>query len=147
MKTTSWRPIVVIIVLLTAVVYVLPTVQMAIKKLDDPTWWPKKEINLGLDLQGGMHLVLEVDTDEAVKNAVERTHEELRSFVRKQNIRIKGIRQINATTIMLALRGDTDADKASGLITDEFRDYAVTEAQANGGRGLKIGTLAEPEPS
>ena len=138
MKTTSWRPIVVIIVLLTAVVYVLPTVQMAIKKLDDPTWWPKKEINLGLDLQGGMHLVLEVDTDEAVKNAVERTHEELRSFVRKQNIRIKGIRQINATTIMLALRGDTDADKASGLITDEFRDYAVTEAQANGGSGLKI---------
>ncbi len=138
MKTTSWRPILVIIVMLTAVVYVLPTIQMTLEHLDDPTWWPKKKINLGLDLQGGMHLVLEVDTDKAVENAVNRTYEELRSFVRKENIRIRGIRQTSATTIELTLRDDTDANKAKALIKDEFRDYSVEDDEANGTRILKI---------
>ncbi len=138
MKTNSWRPILVTIVLLTAVIYVLPTAQMALQKLDDPTWWPKKKINLGLDLQGGMHLVLEVDTDEAVKNAVERTFEELRSFVRKQNIRIREIKQTNATTIRMVLREGTAKDKAKGLIVDEFADYSVSDANANGDEALNI---------
>ena len=33
---------------------------------------PKKSINLGLDLQGGIHLVLGVDTSKAVQNQTER---------------------------------------------------------------------------
>ncbi|MEJ2156399.1 MAG: protein translocase subunit SecD [Desulfobacteraceae bacterium] len=144
MKTTSWRPILVIIVMLTAVVYVLPTIQMTLEHLDDPTWWPKKKINLGLDLQGGMHLVLEVDTDKAVENAVTRTYEELRSFVRKENIRIRGIRQTSTTTIELTLRDDTDANKAKGLIKDEFGDYTVTDDTINGTRILKV-TLQDDE--
>ena len=32
---------------------------------------PKKSINLGLDLQGGIHLVLGVDTNKAVQNQTE----------------------------------------------------------------------------
>jgi len=138
LKTNSWRPILVFIVLLTAAIYVLPTVQMAMQKLDNPTWWPKKKINLGLDLQGGMHLVLEVDTDEAVKNAVERTYEELRSFVRKENIRIRGVKQTNATTIRMNLREGTDVNQAKGLIVDEFGDYTVKDERSNGADVLVI---------
>jgi preprotein translocase subunit SecD len=128
----------VAIVMLTAIVYVLPTVQMAVKHLEDPTWWPKKKINLGLDLQGGMHLVLEVDTDKAVENAVNRTYDELRSFVRRENIRIKGIKQTSTTTIQLTLRDDTDEGKAKGLIADEFRDYTVTSENVGGIRSLMV---------
>lgn len=139
MKTTSWRPIAVIIVMLTAIVYVLPTVQMAVKHLDEPTWWPKKKINLGLDLQGGMHLVLEVDTEKAVENAVNRSYEELRSFVRKENIRVKGVKKTNASTIVVTLRDDADVSKAKGLISDEFRDYSITsDKAADGANVLKM---------
>src|SRR4051794_20515139 len=35
-----------------------------------PSWAPKKRINLGLDLQGGVHLVLGVDLDKAIKDKV-----------------------------------------------------------------------------
>ena len=93
MNTNSWRPIAVIIVLLTAVVYVLPTVQMTVKGLQQPTLWPKKKINLGLDLQGGMHLVLQVYMEKAVENTVNRSYDELRGFVRKNHVKIKNIRQ------------------------------------------------------
>ena len=138
MKTTSWRSIVVIIVLLTAIVYVLPTFQMAVKKMDQPTWWPKKKINLGLDLQGGMHLVLEVDTDKAVENTVNRAYEELRGFIRKNNIRITALRQTNATTILITLRDNAEPNKAQGLIADEFRDYTVTTTKVDGSEAVKM---------
>jgi preprotein translocase subunit SecD len=137
-KTTSWRPIVVIIVLLTAIIYVLPTFQMAVKKLDQPTWWPKKKINLGLDLQGGMHLVLEVDTDKAVENTVHRTYEELRGFIRKNNIRIANIRQTGKSSILIILKNDTDTAKAKDLIADEFRDYSVNISKQNGADGIQM---------
>ncbi len=80
MKNFSWRLIIILGVLITAVVYVLPTIK--------PGLWPHKKINLGLDLQGGMHLVLEVDSEKAVESTVERTTQEMRTLVRKlsQNI-------------------------------------------------------------
>jgi preprotein translocase subunit SecD len=145
LKTLSWRPIVVVIVLLTAVVFILPTIQMAVNnfkhpdlKMDSPTLWPKKKINLGLDLQGGMHLVLEVDTDAAVKNAVERTHQELRDFARKNHIRLTGMRQTNATTIILAFKEDQDRGKAKDLITEEYPDYDVSIETIDGTDSIKM---------
>ena len=144
MKTNSWRPIVVVIILLTAVVYLMPTIQMALKNLQDPTLWPKKKINLGLDLQGGMHLVLEVDTDKAVENEVSRAYEELRGFVRKNRIRLKGVRQASPTSIEITLREDADVSAAQGLIADEYRDFGVESITLSGDPVIRM-TLKEGE--
>ena len=138
MKTISWRPIVVAIVLLVAIVYVLPTIQMVSKGLSQPTLWPKKKINLGLDLQGGMYLVLEVDTDKAVENTVNRAYEELRDFVRQNHIRVKALHQTNATTIMITLREDADATAAQGQIANEYREYQVTSTTVDGAPAIKM---------
>ena len=48
MKGYTWRVVVVLGILLAAVVYVVPTFK--------PGIWPHKQINLGLDLQGGMQI-------------------------------------------------------------------------------------------
>ncbi len=138
MKTTSWRSIAVMIVLLTAVVYVLPTVQMALKGLAQPTLWPKKKINLGLDLQGGMHLVLEVDTEKAIENTVNRSYDELRDFVRKNHIKVKGLRQTNPTTIMITLREDADPTEAQGLIANDYRDFQIESTTVDGAPAIKM---------
>lgn len=132
MKTTSWRPIVTIVVLVAAVICIMPTLQMIAKKLEEPTLWPKKQINLGLDLQGGMHLVLEVDTDKAVENTVNRAFGEIRGFARKNRIRIHGLRQTAPTSIQISLKSNETIDKDKGLFADEFRDYAITDAVVDG---------------
>ncbi len=132
MKTTSWRPIVVIVVLVAAIICIMPTLQMIVKKLEEPTLWPKKQINLGLDLQGGMHLVLEVDTDKAVENTVNRAFGEVRGFARKNRIRINGLRQTTPTSFQISLKANEPIDKDKGLFADEFRDYAVTDAVVDG---------------
>jgi preprotein translocase subunit SecD len=138
LKPNSWRIIAVIVVLLTAVVYVLPTVQMAVQGLKQPTLWPKKKINLGLDLQGGMHLVLQVDMEKAVESTVDRSFDELRGFARQNHIRIKNLRQTNPTTIMITLRQEADAAKAQGLIADDFRDFNVTSTTVGDDQAIKM---------
>ena len=77
MKDLRWRGALVLAIFVVALVYLLPTLG---KEL--PEWWvkffPDKKINLGLDLQGGMHLVLEVESDKAVENTVERLAQEIK---------------------------------------------------------------------
>jgi len=46
----------------------------------------RKAINLGLDLQGGIHLVLGVEVDKALENVVERNGADLRASLEKKGI-------------------------------------------------------------
>jgi preprotein translocase subunit SecD len=52
---------------------------------------PKKRINLGLDLQGGIHLVLGVDTVKAVQNQTERAAEDFKAALERKGIGIKRV--------------------------------------------------------
>ena len=52
---------------------------------------PKKRINLGLDLQGGIHLVLGVDTTKAVANQTERAAEDFKAALERKGIGVKKV--------------------------------------------------------
>ena len=47
---------------------------------------PRQPINLGLDLQGGIHLVLGVDLEKAVENVLDRMGGDLRTALQKKGI-------------------------------------------------------------
>ena len=117
MKNLSWRLVVVVAVIIGAIVYILPTIK--------PTWWPHKTINLGLDLQGGMHLVLEVDTGKAVESTVERISQEIRSFLRKERIRYVAIDRVDGTKISVKLKGEIHIEKFDLLIGKEFEGLRI----------------------
>ena len=55
-----------------------------------PGWWKKyiaKEgLRLGLDLQGGMHLVLKVDLDKAIENSLDFAAQDLKNNLKEQHI-------------------------------------------------------------
>ena len=117
MKNFSWRVIIVFAVIIAAIVYILPTINQG--------WWPHKKINLGLDLQGGMHLVLEVDTDKSVESTIERMTYELRSLLKKENIRYVGIDRIEDTKISLKIRGNNNILSFDKLLDNELEDLRV----------------------
>jgi preprotein translocase subunit SecD len=56
-----------------------------------PKWAPssKKHLNLGLDLQGGIHLAMGVDVDRAVKAKVARRADEIGEFLREKKIPVE----------------------------------------------------------
>jgi len=113
----SWRLVTVLVVVITAIIYVLPSIK--------PTLWPYKKINLGLDLQGGMHLVLEVDTEKAVESTIERISQELRSFLKKEHIRHRGVSIIESTRISVNIIGQKYIDAFEKLMDKEFQDIRI----------------------
>jgi len=57
-----------------------------------PSWWTtyvSRGLNLGLDLKGGMHLVLEVDLEQAIHNELDRTARNLNAIADRQKISLK----------------------------------------------------------
>ncbi len=114
MKAISWKLIVVCAVLVAAVVYTLPTFQ--------PSLWPYKKINLGLDLQGGMHLVLEVQSQKAVEGTLDRIVEEIKGGLRKEHLRYKRIERTGANRITVLVRGDENIKGFTDYLDAEYKN-------------------------
>ncbi|MFH0725066.1 MAG: protein translocase subunit SecD [Pseudomonadota bacterium] len=101
MRSISWKLVANVGVFLAAIIYILPSIK---------PMWPHTKINLGLDLRGGMHLILEVESEKAVEGTVERLGQELKSLLKKEQIRYKQIERINNNQLRVTL-GATDTIK------------------------------------
>jgi len=115
---------VVPVVIFAALIYVYPTIHMVINGAEEPTIWPYKKINRGLDLQGGMHLVLEVQTEKAVEGHIERITQDLRSLLRKNRIKNMGVTREPGNIIRVTIGSET-VDAFNDFLDKEFRDLTV----------------------
>jgi preprotein translocase subunit SecD len=118
----------IVAVILVAVVYVIPTFK--------PDVWPHKKINLGLDLQGGMHLALEVEANKAVENTIERTGQEIHDLAREQHIRIQSIQRVEGVKLAVKVAKEDNIKRFDDLLDKEFRDLRISD------RTVKDGTLS-----
>ncbi|MBU1852624.1 MAG: protein translocase subunit SecD [Candidatus Omnitrophica bacterium] len=104
-KNLQWRILVTMGVIIFALLGMLPL---------------KDKINLGLDLQGGMHLVLKVDTskipEEAREDAPSRALEIIRNRIDQFGVREPLIQRQGKDSIVVQLPGITDRDRAIELI-------------------------------
>jgi preprotein translocase subunit SecD len=103
---------------------------------------PREKIHLGLDLQGGLHLVLEVQVDKAVESALERTAEALRKGLREKGVSVvsveplelRGIRMVFAqpptlSTVEEVVRSSVAAGLQQQSPTVWTVDFPGTELQ------------------
>src|SRR5262245_13448458 len=58
-----------------------------------PSWSPKSHIVPGLDLQGGIHIVLGVDLDKAITDKTARASDRLVEYAKKEGLTIASLRQ------------------------------------------------------
>ena len=97
-----------------------------------PSWWPSalsSPMSLGLDLKGGIHLVLDVDVDKAVSQSVAGDIDTARQGLRKERIRYAKLAN-NGNTITIVLKQPEDADAANKILTDSFPNYDITTPAA-----------------
>src|SRR5678816_4374100 len=59
--------------------------------MPSPAWLQQKQLKLGLDLKGGVHLVLRVQTDDAIRLETDQAAERLREALRMRNIPVMSI--------------------------------------------------------
>jgi len=99
---------------------------------------------LGLDLRGGVHFLMEVDTDSAVKNAEERYVSDFRALLRDNKVRYLNISRSAQGGVDIKFRNPEVREEARGLIRKEYRDLLVNESEANNAYFLKL-SLSEAE--
>ena len=102
MKNLKWKVVFVLIVLLGALYVVLT-----------------KRINLGLDLKGGTHLVLQIETQKALESETSAALREIKRRLEEENIPVVSARR-KGTTIEIELLSPEYTEKAVSLIKDEY---------------------------
>ncbi len=116
-QSVRTRLILFTVVTLAAIIYLVPTLVAPV-----PEWWskflPTNRIQLGLDLQGGTHLVLEVKVDKAIENSVERIRADLIKVLREKGV--SGV-SIEREVIQLHIKAPAaSAEQMRGILKSEF---------------------------
>ncbi len=84
---------------------------------------PDKKINLGLDLKGGMHLVLEVQADKAIEIQTEQSIEQLKTLLKESSIKYETIRRVGTNKVEVYGISLDDERMVKDILDDEFKDY------------------------
>ncbi len=132
-KSLKWRGAIALFAILGAVVYLVPSITSG-----PQGWWssilPDDEIQLGLDLQGGMHLVLEVQASKAVENHLERMVEELKRDLREDKIRYVELRRDGPDGVVVTLMRPDDEAVFKDILTAGYADFEVASMGQKDGR-------------
>ena len=87
-----WKIFLVFILVSLAVVFAIPSI---LYQEDTDSWYLDNRLNLGLDLQGGSYLLLEVQTDVLIEEEFENFSDTIRVIARENRIKINNIEKID----------------------------------------------------
>ncbi len=97
---------------------------------------------LGLDLRGGLHFLMEVDTDTVLRQTYEDLGNEMRAVLREAKVRYLTILQ-KGNQLELKFRKAEERDAAESVISSERRDLQLTEEDQDGAFYITA-SLTEP---
>jgi preprotein translocase subunit SecD/SecD/SecF fusion protein len=127
-QLSRWKVILVVLSLVFGLLLAFPNALSPAQRAALPGWLPKNALNLGLDLQGGSYLLLEVDVDAMRTKRIDNLIEDVRVALREGGIATNQIsretggavvtladptRQDAAYTALQALVGPTNASGAA----------------------------------
>lgn len=147
MKGDTWKIVLTIVLIIAAAYYFWPTVsyfamndaERTAFKTADPDEFAqlqKKAIKLGLDLQGGMHVVLEVDKtnldENAAKDATDRALEIIRNRVDQFGVSEPLIQKQGNNRIVVELPALQEVERARNLIGQTaLLEFKLVESPEN----------------
>jgi preprotein translocase subunit SecD len=127
-KNIKIRTAIVVIICIAAGVYLMPSLTSEL-----PDMWkkylPTARIPLGLDLQGGTHLVLEVVTEKAVESTVERLANDMKETLMDNRVRFRQLERSKGNTIILELPDSPSREAFEKIIKSHFPDIEVASSE------------------
>lgn len=132
-KSLKIRVAITVVVCLAAFYFLVPTIFPNI-----PAPWNKylseEKIHLGLDLQGGMYLVLEIDTEKALDSMLERLTSDIKEALMDNKVRFRNLKKTTDQTISMELTeasaGKTALEK---IIKEQFTDLEIASTTPGDG--------------
>src|SRR5437016_5202564 len=121
MKPVAGRLFLLSIAVLVSLVFFLPSTPLFSAM---PEWWkqylPNKGITLGLDLQGGIHLVLEVEADRAVEIKLDRDMTNMTELFAEKKLQVESVKRTGPTELTVTLATPEAKDAVLNLTDDQF---------------------------
>jgi preprotein translocase subunit SecD len=140
-RNLLYRIILVAVVLVVSLLALVPTVMYDYQtnKTRLPAWWtgsalarvlPQNSLALGLDLQGGMDLVVSVDVNEAVINELRNRQDNIQDYFRKENILVNKLELEPARQRILIEYPTADAMRqGETYMQKNFGDLVIVEGR------------------
>ncbi|WP_347356665.1 protein translocase subunit SecD [Bdellovibrio sp.] len=119
MEGLRWRTFVAVLGVAASIVWVLPN----LVNMDKMSWWPSKQkLNYGLDIQGGLHLVMGVDVDGVVRESTTRLIASMKSEMTKETVPFTDVKSEKPETGAVEIVTANAADKAKveKFLTDKY---------------------------
>ncbi|NCC24631.1 MAG: protein translocase subunit SecD [Deltaproteobacteria bacterium] len=143
-RSLRWRIVLTVCVALLAIAYVLPTfpslVTDGLKRI-----LPERQISLGLDLKGGMHLTLGVDVKKAVANSMAQTGRNLRDEAREQKIAVFRPEVTPEGMLTFALLKKDQQKQLEDLLAASFRQVQIVNRADEGNDRMVYSLALKPE--
>ena len=137
LRFPSWKIALILGICLVGFVLSLPNLFPREQMQRLPDWLPHDQINLGLDLQGGSHLLLEVDIRAVVEERLETLVDDIRSILRPARIGYRGL-GVRGDAATLTLTDPADAGEAVALLDDLNPNPLARELEVVEGEGGRI---------
>jgi preprotein translocase subunit SecD len=125
-----WKVILVLAICVAGVVFAAPNLLPRETAERLPDWLPNQQVSLGLDLQGGSHLLLEVQSDEVVRERLQAVVDEVRIALRGERIGYRGL-GTEGDAVVFTLTDPAQAEAARQAL-DEIDGDFVVEADEEG---------------
>ncbi len=124
-KSIQWRLALIALSVVIALFLFLPSTPLSAGL---PEWWHQSvpKISLGLDLRGGSHLVMQVETDKAVESSVDNIVADLQTTAAAQQLAVTFSRTDQAIVAKFA---EPLQDKVEKLVKDS---YAIIDLKSSG---------------
>jgi preprotein translocase subunit SecD len=127
MEYPLWKKLIVFLIVITAIYTALPNF---FAEDSIPEFLPQKQINLGLDLRGGSHLLLEVDMKTYLEEKYASFLPEIRKLFLNNSIGYHSLKS-DGNNISFTLRDVVQAEKLQELIKKEYPDFEIMVNNVN----------------
>ncbi len=136
-KSIQWRVALIAISVLVALFLFLPSTPATTKL---PEWWHRSvpKISLGLDLRGGSHIVMQVETDKAIESSVDNIVADLQTTATQQQLAVTFARTGQSVTAKFA---EALSDKVEKFVKG---NYGILDLKSSG-KGEQVYSLRPAE--
>jgi preprotein translocase subunit SecD len=139
-----YRTLLIVGLILIAAVYLVPTFVT-----DLPQFWkdylPTQRVHLGLDLQGGTHLVLSVDLEKAVENSLDHNIDDLKRELTEAKLSVDAIERQDSR-IQVRISSTENRTQFTDFLKERFPNLAIENSTVEDGTAqLELGFTKREE--
>jgi protein-export membrane protein SecD len=135
-----WKTALVLVASVLGVLFAIPNFLSPSTLNGLPSWLPKKQVSLGLDLQGGSHLLLEVDMATVIRERLNNALEGARTALRNARIGYTGL-TVEGNRVLFQLRDLDRTNDIRQIVKDLDTDLDV-EIGPNGAVSIGLNERA-----